>query len=253
MDSLPTDSPSTAMHAGSSWVADAERYDRWFESPWGAYAFSAERQAILDAAGNLSSKTVADIGCGTGRFTTDLQRDAGHVVGLDPDLSMLAVAARRTQAPLVVGDGHRLPFADHRFDLTVAITVCEFATDPATVVAELSRVTRPGGRVVVGALNRHSPWGVVNRHQFGPRAARRFAIAAWRPERNAAGLMPIASIAALITVVISVLIWPSTEVSVVGELARLPIVIGALGSVLAVVASGRSTPTRRGHPGARTS
>ena len=160
------DSRPTAMHAGSTWVADADRYDRWFESSWGGYAFSTERQAILDAAGNLTGKTVADIGCGTGRFTTDLERHADRVIGLDPDRSMLAIAARRTRAPLVVGDGHQLPFADHRFDLTIAITVCEFATDPAAVVAELSRITRPGGRVVVGAINRHSPWGIVNHHQF---------------------------------------------------------------------------------------
>ena len=154
-------------HAGSSGVADAGRYDRWFESPWGAYAYFTERQAILHAAGNLTGKTVADVGCGTGRFTTELERRADHVVGSDPDPSMLAIAARRTRAPLVLGDGHRLPLGDHRFDLAIAITVCEFATDPAAVVAELSRITRPGGRVVVGALDRHSPWGIANRHQFG--------------------------------------------------------------------------------------
>lgn len=157
----------TTGHAGSTWVSDAGRYDRWFETPWGAYAYSTERQAILEAAGSLTGKTIADVGCGTGRFTTELERHADHAVGLDPDPTMLAIAARRTQASLVLGDGHRLPFADHRFDLAIAVTVCEFATDPAAVVAELSRITRPGGRVVVGALDRHSPWGIVNRHQFG--------------------------------------------------------------------------------------
>ena len=104
------DSPLTPEPARSTWVADAERYDHWFESPWGRYAFATERQAILAAAGNLAGKTVADIGCGTGRFTTDLEHHAGRVVGLDPDPSMLAVAARRAAAPLIVGDGNRLPF-----------------------------------------------------------------------------------------------------------------------------------------------
>jgi len=149
-------SHSTAERAGSTWVADAEPYDRWFDSPWGTYAFATERQEILAAAANLTGKTVADICCGTGRFTTDLERHAGHVIGLDPDPSMIAVAARRTQAPLVVGDGHRLPFADDRFDLAIEITVCEFATDPAAEIAELARITRPGGRRVApraGAFN----------------------------------------------------------------------------------------------------
>lgn len=147
-------SPPTATSTCSTWVADAEHYDHWFESSWGAYAFTTERQAVLHAAGNLAGKRVADIGCGTGRFTTHLDRDAGHVIGLDPDPSMLAIASRRTQAPLVLGDGHRLPFIHHCFDLAIAVTVCEFATDPAAVVTELVRITRPGGRVVVGALNR---------------------------------------------------------------------------------------------------
>lgn len=167
--STPTPTMSahpTATHAGSTWAADAEQYDHWFGSSWGSYAFTTERQVVLHAAGSLTGKRVADIGCGTGRFTTHLERDAGHVIGLDPDPSMLAIASRRTQAPLVLGDGHRLPFADHRFDLAIAVTVCEFATDPAAVVTELARITRPGGRVVVGALNRDSPWGIVNRHQF---------------------------------------------------------------------------------------
>jgi SAM-dependent methyltransferase len=161
------DSRPTAVHAGSTWVTDAERYDHWFESPWGTYAFATERQAILAAAGNLTGKSVADIGSGTGRFTADLERHAGRVVGVDLDESMLAVAAHRTAAPLIVGDGHRLPFADHRFDTTIAITICEFTTDPAVVIAELVRITRPAGRVIVGALNRHSLWGIANRHQFG--------------------------------------------------------------------------------------
>ena len=163
---LTMDSRPTAVHAGSTWVTDAERYDHWFESPWGTYAFATERPAILAAAGNLTGKSVADIGSGTGRFTADLERHAGRVVGVDLDESMLAVAAHRTAAPLIVGDGHRLPFADHRFDTTIAITVCEFTTDPAVVIAELVRITRPAGRVIVGALNRHSLWGIANRHQF---------------------------------------------------------------------------------------
>jgi ubiquinone/menaquinone biosynthesis C-methylase UbiE len=157
---------STTGPVGSTSVADAERYDRWFDSPWGSYAFATERRAILAAAGNLAGTTVADIGCGTGRFTADLDSQASHVIGLDPDPAMLAVATRRTPAPLVVGDGHRLPFADHRFDLAIAVAVCEFATDPAAVVGELARITRPGGRVVVGTLNRHSPWGLINRREF---------------------------------------------------------------------------------------
>lgn len=72
-----------------------------------------------------------------------------------------------------------------------------------------------------------------------------FALTAWRPDRNAAGLLPIASIAAIVTIVMSVLAWPSNDNGVLDELLHLPIVIGALGSVIAFVASMRSTTSVR--------
>lgn len=152
--------------AGSSWVADAERYDQWFDQPWGHYASRVEREALLAAAGDLTNRSVADIGCGTGRLTAHLERLAGDVVGVDPDRAMLAVAARRVRSPLLVGDGHHLPIRDAAVDVAIAVTVCEFTAEPALVVAELARITRPGGRIAIGALDRHSPWGIANRHQF---------------------------------------------------------------------------------------
>jgi SAM-dependent methyltransferase len=154
--------------AGSTWQADAQAYDRWFEQPWGRYASDIERDAVLAAAGDLTQAVVADIGCGTGRLTRELEQRAARVVGLDPDLTMLTIAAHRVDAPLVVGDGHHLPFGTASVDVAIAVTVCEFTTDPAVVISELARITRPGGRVVVGALNRHSPWGLANRQFSAP-------------------------------------------------------------------------------------
>lgn len=160
-------SPSgPASNAGSTWVADAERYDHWFDQPWGRYASRIEREAILRVAGNLADASVADVGCGTGRLTADLERLAANVVGIDPDPAMVAVAARRTAAPLLVGDGHHLPLRDAAVDIALAITVCEFTVDPALVVSELARITRHGGLVIIGALSRHSLWGIANRAQF---------------------------------------------------------------------------------------
>ena len=52
----------------------------------------------------------------------------------------------------------RLPFADNCFDKTVSVTAIEFIEDGQSAVAELFRVTRPGGLVVVASLNSLSPW-----------------------------------------------------------------------------------------------
>jgi SAM-dependent methyltransferase len=54
-------------------------------------------------------------------------------------------------------------FRDETFDAALVMTVLEFVDDPAAALAEIVRVTRTGGQIVVGALNPHSPWGLANR------------------------------------------------------------------------------------------
>ncbi|HUL27793.1 MAG TPA: class I SAM-dependent methyltransferase [Streptosporangiaceae bacterium] len=141
-------------------------YDRWFDTRWGRYASTIELAAIERAAGRLDGLRVLDAGCGTGRFTAALERRAARLAGVDLDPAMLTVAGRRVRAPLLGADAGELPFRDEAFDVTIAVTVCEFAASPAALVAELARVTRPGGRVVIGALNRRSPWGLARRRQL---------------------------------------------------------------------------------------
>jgi len=145
---------------------DAAAYDEWFDAPWGRYAFRIERATLERATGPLDRRRVLDVGCGTGRFTSDLAERAKSLVGLDFDPAVLSVAARRVQAPLLIADTHRLPFPTGLFDVSVAMTLCEFVDDAQHVVAELVRVTRPGGRVVVGALNRRSAWGAAHRRRL---------------------------------------------------------------------------------------
>jgi SAM-dependent methyltransferase len=153
----------------SRWDADAAAYDNWFDRPWGSYASRVEHDLLFDAIGPVAGLDVCDAGCGTGRFTARLEADGARVVGVDRDPAELTVARTRLHGELVEADVHRLPFDDGTFDVTIAVTVCEFTADPAAVIAELVRITRPGGRVVIGSLHRNSPWGWWNRHQFdGP-------------------------------------------------------------------------------------
>jgi SAM-dependent methyltransferase len=148
------------------WVADAGSYDTWFDQPWGAYASTVEHQLLLDSASSLDGHRVCDAGCGTGRFAARLEAAGARVTGVDRDRAALAIARKRFTGDLVEGDVHSLSFADGEFDITFAVTVCEFTADPAVVVAELARITRPGGHVVIGTLNPHSPWGSWNRRRF---------------------------------------------------------------------------------------
>lgn len=153
--------------ADSSVEAEAAlSYDRWFDLPWGRYASDIETRALLGALGQIDGKTVLDAGCGTGRFAAALAARGARVAGIDMNLAMLEVAGARMRGTLVLGDAHSLPFRDECFDAAVAVTVCEFAARPDQVVDELVRVTRRGGRAVIGALNPRSAWGLAHRKRF---------------------------------------------------------------------------------------
>ena len=147
-------------------IKAAEAYDRWFDRGWGKYAFRVEAKALLRAAGDLAGLRTLDLGSGTGRLTAELVDDGALPVAVDRDPSMLTVASRRSLGPRVLADARALPFADGTFDIAFAVTVCEFVDNVDAVFSELARVTRRGGRFVVGSLNPQSPWGFFNRKRF---------------------------------------------------------------------------------------
>jgi SAM-dependent methyltransferase len=102
---------------------------------------------------------VLDCGCGNATITLGLARAVpdGRVVGVDNKKNSVAVA-RRSAALIeqknfacVVADGRRLPFQDTSFDAVLCHSMLETLDDPARVVAELRRVTKPAG--VVGAAS----------------------------------------------------------------------------------------------------
>lgn len=102
---------------------------------------------------------VLDVGCGQGTqlFEGGLGEAAGptgRLVGLDPAEGMLARARRKAllrgtgNVEFVCGRAEALPFADRRFDLALAVGALQFARS-GQAVAEMIRVVRPGGAVVV--------------------------------------------------------------------------------------------------------
>src|SRR5262245_41537452 len=102
---------------------------------------------------------VLEVGCGTGVVVRDLLSlvgSRGHVVGVDVSRATVQAArllARdhplRSRMALRVAPGERLPFRSGRFDVALAITVMLHVADPVTVVRQMARVVRSGGRVAL--------------------------------------------------------------------------------------------------------
>lgn len=99
---------------------------------------------------------VLDVGCGEGRHTFEAVCRGAHVVSLDLDPAGLRTTAGGAfdlgppaSHNAVQGDANRLPFADRNFDVVMCAETLEHISTDTQAIAELARVLRPGGRLVV--------------------------------------------------------------------------------------------------------
>ena len=98
-------------------------------------------------------QTALDVGAGTGLLAERLHDSGLGVVALDPFPQMLGqLQQRRPDIQTVVAHGDAIPFPDDAFDLTYSVAVMHHIAEPRLVrrtLAEMVRVTRPGGRILV--------------------------------------------------------------------------------------------------------
>lgn len=98
---------------------------------------------------------VLDVACGSGQLAIPIAEAGGDVTGVDIASNLVEQArARAAKAGLDArfdeGDAEALPYGDAGFDLVISLFGAMFAPRPERVAAELLRVCRPGGRVVMG-------------------------------------------------------------------------------------------------------
>jgi SAM-dependent methyltransferase len=105
-------------------------------------AWLEERLARFAGAG-----LVLDLGCGRGYWMQHLSREGIEAVGVEPEVDRAALAGRH--GPVVAGDAARLPVADGSVALVWCVHVLHHLPDPARALAEVRRVLRPGGALVM--------------------------------------------------------------------------------------------------------
>jgi ubiquinone/menaquinone biosynthesis C-methylase UbiE len=111
-----------------------------------------ERPAMIDLAGDVNGHRVLDAGCGSGPLSAALRAKGAIVTGFDSSSAMVELARQRLgeNAALHVADlSQPLPFADGAFDDVVASLVLHYLRDWTAPLAELRRVLKPGGRLIL--------------------------------------------------------------------------------------------------------
>lgn len=166
-----THDPGSKTEPGSEVKYDATHtaafYDEYGEREWTRFEDGRTPSASVTTHTHYLERFVCpgdrvlDVGCGPGRFTLELARLGAQVVAADISPGQLELH-RRFTAPVedavedrVVADVLSLPFADDAFDVTICYggAVSYVLGEAPQAVAELKRVTRPGGHVLVSVMS----------------------------------------------------------------------------------------------------
>jgi len=169
---------------------EQERMERMEESYW----WHVGRRYLIERTlarrfGPAGALAICDVGCGTGRNMEFLDR-FGQVVGVEPPGPGLEICRRRGLGDERVREGlaTAIPFDDHSFDLVTAFDVLEHLDDDAAGLAEMKRVLKPGGHLLLTVPAYRFLWSVHD-ESLGHR--RRYVASELHSKLNAAGYVVI--------------------------------------------------------------
>jgi ArsR family transcriptional regulator len=136
----------------------ARRWDSVREELFGSDSEMFPLFGLLD-----STATLGDLGAGTGHFTACVAPFVGRVIAVDASEEMLEAAHDRLEgAPNVdlrCGNLEDLPIASGELDVAVLLLVLHYVVEPGAVLKEVGRTLKPGGRLVIVDMRRHSREG----------------------------------------------------------------------------------------------
>jgi ubiquinone/menaquinone biosynthesis C-methylase UbiE len=139
------------------------------------------RALAQEALASQPGDEVLDVGCGPGFYVVDILDVVGEngvVTGVDASAAMLAIAGRkagdRPNVRLLEGEATKLPLGDASVDRAISVQVFEYLSDVDAALAELMRVVRPGGRVVIWDID----WSTLSWHSSDTERMRRM-VGAW--------------------------------------------------------------------------
>lgn len=152
--------PSTSFRPKMEPVKPQELWEESADA-WAAFVEEGDknRDLLLDPVmlrlcGNVQGARVADIGCGEGRFGRMLAKRGAQVIGLDPTRGLIRLASRKGGTPrYLLARAENIPIASETIDLVVSYVTLVDIEGYRQAIAEMARVLRPHGRLLVANLN----------------------------------------------------------------------------------------------------
>src|SRR5262249_11758313 len=144
------------MAAPVSEESSVAAYNRWHSglpvddgasTPWHVLA-----NQLLEPEVDLSGREVLEIGCGPGGFAASLSRQGARVTGSHFSTAALELARREfshLDVNWIRADIQQLPFENESFDTVISCETVEHVPSPSRAIAELARVLRQGGRLIL--------------------------------------------------------------------------------------------------------
>jgi len=129
----------------------------WMSGDYGHFATYLELGALefLARIPLQPGMRILDVACGAGQISIPAARAGAKVTGIDIAPNLIEQARARAQAENLdahfdEGDAEMLPYEDSSFELVISLIGAMFAPRPEMVAAELKRVCRPGGKIIMG-------------------------------------------------------------------------------------------------------
>lgn len=148
--------------------SDASKYDeKRFRSDYGLFTDRVQQYLLLTYLRKLKNNSkILEVGCGTGRFSLTISNEGYHLTSLDVAENMLytlkkKMGKNKDAIDLINANADRLPFSDGKFDACISINVFSHLEHPSLVLAEISRVLKKNGSVLINIPNLFSPYFLV--------------------------------------------------------------------------------------------
>lgn len=139
----------------------AKMYDSWYDTPAGKKIDFQEKDAFQKALPKAEThKNILEVGCGTGHWSEWFSSLGYNVTGIDISEKMIEEAKRKNISSSTFLRDDFLSFSsEKKYDITAAITSLEFMDDYESAIEKMASMTRKGGYIITGVLNRYSYMG----------------------------------------------------------------------------------------------